>query len=153
MNAYLYWGAVWESNADPFEANKMIGITKNANNKFTWDYCADYYAFRHFSEFIRPGYTRVASIIKGNQNIDNSAYLSDDGKTLVLVLINPDEEEKEQMIPEENFAIRNSEIYQSVLSIENPSKNKLYENIGDLGEEKLVTLPGESITTIVLSLE
>ena len=153
MNAYLYWGAVWESTEDPFEANKMIGITKNSNNSFTWEYCSDYYAFRHFSEFIRPGYTRIEAQIEGDANVANSSYLSADGKTLVLVVINPDEEEKELKIAADNYSIIGSEIYQSVLSIKDSSKNVLYENMGELEEENIVTLPGEGITTIVLSLE
>ena len=153
MNAYLYWGAVWESKEDPFEANKMIGITKNSNNSFTWEYCSDYYAFRHFSEFIRPGYTRVETQMEEGANVADSAYLSEDGKTLVLVVVNPGDEEKKLKLPAENYSIIGSEMYQSVLSVKDASKNVLYENMGELAEGNIVTLPGESITTIVLSLK
>lgn len=153
MNAYLYWGAVWESTNDPFEANKMIGITKKGNNNFVWDYCSDYYALRHFSEFIRPGYVRIEAHTEAGANIKNSAYLSEDGKTLVVVAINPDDDEVTLKLPAESYSITDSTMYQSVLSIEDSSKNVLYENIGELEEGNTVTLPGESITTIVLSLE
>lgn len=153
MNSYLYWGAVWDGAGDSFEANEMIGITKDGNSKFTWKYCADYYAVRHFSEFVRPGYTRIEASIESNDTVKNSAYLSEDGKTLVLVIINTGNEERIMRIPAENCSITDSDMYQSVLSTKDTSKNVLYENIGELGEGNTVSLPGESITTIVLSLE
>ncbi|MBQ9767717.1 MAG: hypothetical protein IJW37_06410 [Lachnospiraceae bacterium] len=154
MNAYIYWSAVWPNDAGDFETGELIGIQNGKKiNDDGWNLCGDYYAVRHFSEFIRPGYTRVEASMEGGMSFKNSAYLSEDGKTLVLVVINLGTEEQILQIPAEGYTVTGSDMYQSVLGIEDTSKNVLYENIGALGAGNTVTLPSESITTIVLSLE
>jgi len=154
MNAYVYWSAVWPNEAGDFETGELIGIQGGKPvNEDGWNLCGDYFAIRHFSEFIRPGYTRVTSSMEGGVNFKNSAYVSEDGKKLVLVVINLGEAEKTLQIPAEGYTITESAMYQSVLGIEDTSKNVLYENIGALGEGNTVILPSESVTTIVLSLE
>lgn len=154
MNAYIYWSAVWPNDEANFESGELIGIQNGKKvNEDGWILCADYYAVRHFSEFIRPGYTRIGTSMEGGVNFKNSAYLSEDGKTLVIVVINLGEEAQTLQLPAEGCTITGSEIYQSVLSIQDASKNVLYEAIGGMGEGNTVVLPGESITTMVLSLE
>lgn len=154
MNAYIYWSAVWPNADADFECGELIGILngKKRNND-GWILCADYYALRHFSEFIRPGYTRVEASMDGGVKFKNSAYVSEDGKKVVLVVINLGEEEQTLQVPAEGYTIAGSDIYQSVLGIEDSSKNVLYQGIGALEAGNTVKLPGESITTIVLSLE
>lgn len=149
MNAYIYWSAVWPKEGNDFESGQLIGI----HGSNGWELCADYYAVRHFSEFIRPGYTRVEASIDNGMDFRTSAYLSEDGKTLVLVVINLTTKEEMLQIPAEGYFITGSDMYQSVLGIEDSSKNVLYKNIGGLSGEHTVKLPGESVTTIVLTLE
>lgn len=149
MNAYIYWSAVWPHEDKNFESGQLIGL-QGANG---WALCADYYAVRHFSEFVRPGYTRVEASTENGMNFRTSAYLSEDEKTLVLVVINLSKEEEILQIPAEGYVITGSDMYQSVLSIEDGSKNVLYKNIGGLSGENTVKLPGESITTMVLTLK
>ncbi|MGN1085199.1 MAG: glycoside hydrolase family 30 beta sandwich domain-containing protein [Lachnospiraceae bacterium] len=154
MNAYIYWSAVWPNDAAEFEAGELIGIQNGKKvNEDGWILCADYYAVRHFSEFIRPGFTRVGASMEGGVNFKASAYVSEDGKQVVLVVINLSKEEKTLQIPAEGYKITGSDLYQSVLGIEDSSNNVLYENIGALKSGNTVSLPGESITTVVLSLE
>lgn len=149
MNAYIYWSAVWPKEGNEFESGQLIGI-KASNG---WELCADYYALRHFSEFIRPGYTRVEASVDNGMNFRTSAYLSEDGKTLVLVVINLTTGEETLQIPAEGYSVMDSTMYQSVLCMEDSSKNVLYQSIGGLSGEHTVKLPGESVTTIVLTLE
>lgn len=153
MNAYIYWSAVWPDKDVEFETGELVGIQGSPVNDRGWELKGDYYALRHFSEFIRPGYTRVTASMEGGINFKTSAYLSEDGKTLVLVVINLGAEERTLQIPAEGYTITGSDMYQSVLGIEDTSKNVLYESIGALREGNTVTLPSESVTTIVLSLE
>lgn len=153
MNGYIYWSAVWANESADFESAELIGFQdENKVNKDGWSYCADYFALRHFSEFIRPGYTRVEASMQGG-DCRTSAYVSEDGKTLVLVVINLGKAGQILQIPAEGHRINSSSVYQSVLGIEDTSGNILYQNIGELEMDNTVELPGESITTIVLSLE
>lgn len=91
--------------------------------------------------------------MQGGINFKTSAYVSEDEKTLVLVVVNLTKTEQTLQIPAEGQKITDSSIYQSVLGIEDSSNNVLYQNIGALQADNTVKLPGESITTIVLSLE
>lgn len=154
MNAYIYWSAVWPNERADFESGELIGfVNGKSDNGDGWMLCADYYALRHFSEFIRPGYTRVEASMQGGINFKTSAYVSEDEKTLVLVVVNLTKTEQTLQVPAEGQKITDSSIYQSVLGIEDSSNNVLYQNIGALQADNTVKLPGESITTIVLSLE
>ena len=91
--------------------------------------------------------------MQGGVNFRTSAYVSEDGKTLVLVVINLGKTGQTLQIPAEGCRITDSSVYQSVLGIEDSSGNVLYRNMGALGMANTVELSGESITTIVLSLE
>ncbi len=151
MNAYIYWSAVWPNDNADFETGELIGL--HNKNKDGWNICADYYALRHFSEFIRPGYTRVEASMQGGMDFKTSAYMSEDGKTLVLVVINLGDTEETLQIPTGEQHLAESLVYQSVLGLEDSSKNILYQKIGALQADHTVKLPGESITTVVLTFE
>lgn len=151
MNAYIYWSAVWPNENADFETGELIGL--HNKNKDGWNICADYYALRHFSEFVRPGYTRVEASMQGGMDFKTSAYMSGDEKTLVLVVINLGDTEETLHIPTGERRLAESLVYQSVLGIEDSSKNILYQKIGALQADHTVKLPGESITTVVLTFE
>lgn len=99
------------------------------------------------------GYTRVEASMQGGADFRTSAYVSEDGKSLVLVVINLGKLGQTLQIPAEGYRIADSSVYQSILGIEDSSGNVLYRNMGALGTENTVELPGESITTIVLSFK
>ena len=152
MNGYIYWSAVWMDESAELEARELISFQdENKVNVDGWSYCADYFALRHFSEFIRPGYTRVEASMQGGDDFRTSAYLSEDGKKLVLIVINLSKTEKILQIPGDKIV--SSSLYQSVLGLEDSSSNILYENKGALKTDSTAKIPGESITTIVLMLE
>ncbi|MDE7211510.1 MAG: hypothetical protein K2O03_08735, partial [Lachnospiraceae bacterium] len=154
MNAYIYWSAVWADDTENFETGELIRLQNAANkNKDGWGICADYYALRHFSEFIRPGYSRVEASMQGGMNFRTSAYVSEDEKTLVLVVINLGNTVETLQIPTGGKRLSSSLVYQSVLGIEDSSNNILYQDMGALQPGNTVSLPGESITTVVLSFE
>ena len=154
MNAYIYWSAVWADDTENFETGELIRLQNAANkNKDGWGICADYYALRHFSEFIRPGYSRVEASMQGGMNFRTSAYVSEDEKTLVLVVINLGNTVETLQIPTGEKRLSSSLVYQSVLGIEDSSNNILYQDMGALQPGNTVSLPGESITTVVLSFE
>ena len=96
-NAYIYWQAVWPSQLDSAkdQAGDQEGLLYADNPANTaswvfpngWTYNDSYYALKHYSYFVRPGYVRY------NATIDNtdervSVFQSADTKTTVIVALN-----------------------------------------------------------------
>lgn len=141
--AYFYWDLIWPNSG-------LIDID-HPWNKSEWQsekgyrLTPHYYAFKHFSRFIHAGYTRV-DITHTNEAIRSSAYLSKDGSSLTIVLINP---YKKAVTSTMNFAskmeVKNSQVYQSV-------EDKYFTSLGKLKANNSILLPAESVTTIVLKI-
>lgn len=142
-NCYIYWSGVWPDRDGPFEAGELISMEGDKG----WNKKADYYAVRHFSEFIRPGYTRI-NTKSGTNDLRTSAYISKDGKKMALVLINRSKDELPVQINSKGYTINKSNMYQSVFGETCKSEEGLYQNIGSLDKNNALTLPGESVTTI-----
>ena len=68
----------------------------NDSKRTGWRLTGDYYAIRHFSEFVRPGYTRIKATTK-DRTVATSAYISPDASKVALVLINSSNEEKKKV--------------------------------------------------------
>ena len=81
VNCYLYWSGIWDDADSDFEGGYLIGV-KNWNSSY-WKRKADYYALRHFSEFIRPGYIRMDTKSQ-NVAISTSGFISPQGDKAVL---------------------------------------------------------------------
>ena len=153
VNAYIFWGGVWAGQVtDGMDSGNLI----NVGRQFRDGMCPDgfmatgnYYAMRHFSEFIRPGYVRIDVKLSDATDVRSSAYKNDDGSVIVLVLLNNGTEPAKVQLPLENYTITNSKCYQSVFT-EGYTAAMMYNDLGALDTNRTVTLPGESATTIVL---
>ena len=153
-NAYIFWGGVWTGLVtDGIDSSNLI-ICGNRfrDGKAEHGYMAtgDYYAMRHFSQFIRPGYTRIDVRLSVPAGVRSSAYKSEDGKTVVIVLLNNSTDEVKIQLPLDNFTLESSQSYQSVFS-EGYTADMMYRDLGSLNTDRILTLPGESATTIVLT--
>ncbi len=154
-NAYIYWSGTWaEDQIDKmsFENSKLIGMALEKHKRLTtsgWRICADYYALRHFSEFIKPGYVRIKTVT-GSQDVLGSSYLSPDGKKLVCVLINTSSEPMEYMLKTDGFVFHDADYVRSVFGETCTSSTKLFENMGIIYPETVITLEPYSVSTIVL---
>ena len=104
---------------------------------------------RHFSQYIRPGYVRIDAGITGGTSVRSSAYVSPDGNTVVIVLLNNDAAATKVQLPLENFSAARSSIVQSVFT-KGYTADMCYKDLGSLDANRIVALPGESVTTIVL---
>ncbi len=151
-NAYIYWGGVWTSGqgADLNTGNMIVVGSSMANWPGPHGYLATgaYYSMRHFSEYIRPGYIRV-NAASGSLDVRNSMFISPDGKRIVCVLMNNSSTEQKLQLPMADFNITDSKVIQSTLS-DGFTAEQLYQDMGALAENNIVTLPGESVTTIVI---
>lgn len=99
-----------------------------------------YYAFKHFTSFIKPGMTRVRIFenMKKESTLKTVAFIGDNNET-VVVIVNP---ENEQMLKIGGL-IGEAEIY---LTDEIHNCEKIFEGEFDNN----ITIPKESIITITV---
>lgn len=146
-NAYIYWSGVWEDETTEFENGQLVACYNSTAEDDGWRLCADYYALRHFSEFIRPGYTRIKAI-SGDGDVRTSVYMNEYTTKLAMVLINTSEDEKSFQIVGDDYTITDSCIYLSVFGDTSESADGLFQEVGSLGENQTITLAGKSVVTI-----
>lgn len=147
-NCYLYWSGVWDDNNPNFEGGYLIGVKYQKSSP--WRKKADYYALRHFSEFIRPGYIRMDTKSQ-NHLVSTSGFISPDGDKAVLVLINNGEEEMQYRLEPSHYVVESAVVYQSVFGETCLSEKGLYQNLGDIGPNGTLILPAGSVTTVDIS--
>ncbi len=99
-----------------------------------------YYAFKHFTSFIKPGMTRVRIFenMKKDSTLKTVAFTGNDNET-VIVIVNPDEEQTLKI----GGVIGNTEIYLT-------DKTHNCEKIYDGKFEKKIDIPAKSILTITI---
>lgn len=156
VNAYIFWGGVWNNESPKGEEMYSGNLIIAGNSAQKWPSAdgflatGNYYAMRHFSQFIRPGYVRVDASMPGNMKVRTSAYLSPDGSTLVIVVLNnSDSEVTFQCLPD-NFSYTGSQSYQSVFTA-GYTADMMYRDCGSLDGNGSMKMPAESVTTIVLT--
>ncbi|MBR5712046.1 MAG: glycoside hydrolase family 30 protein [Lachnospiraceae bacterium] len=153
-NAYIFWGGVWraEQGNDGMDNGNLL-IVGNAASHWPNDdgflVTGNYYAMRHFSQYVRPGFTRIDIGVTGATTLRASAYVSPDGTRTVIVLLNNDSAETKVQLPLDNYSLSSSSCYQSVFT-KGYTADMCYKGLGALPDSRVLTLPGESVTTIVL---
>ncbi|TYQ13135.1 UNVERIFIED_CONTAM: glucuronoarabinoxylan endo-1,4-beta-xylanase [Acetivibrio alkalicellulosi] len=137
---YLYWDLIWENGG-------LVSL------EFPWDRSRwttpngyiisdKYYTFKQYSKFIQPGYTRVDASVNSN-DVKISAYVSPDGKSISVVLLNTSSSPETVALDFNGFSGANSKIYRT-------SDNEKTTFIGSLGQGNTVYLPARSIATVVI---
>jgi glucuronoarabinoxylan endo-1,4-beta-xylanase len=140
-SAYFYWDLIWPNHG-------LIGID-NPWNTSAWTnsngYTVNppYYAFKHFSKHIQPGYERISGI-NINSNILSSAFVGG-ADTMVFVMINTSPTDITSFIDIPGKSVDKSNVYQSAGS-------SYYQSLGSLNQNMLLLLPANSMTTIVMKV-
>jgi glucuronoarabinoxylan endo-1,4-beta-xylanase len=148
-SGYNYWSLIW-----PGTSGGLIQIENPFANQSTWTnappgtptqshgwwYSPAYWAMKHYSYFIQPGFRRVASTCT-DTNVLTSAYLSPDGLRLVTVFINRNLGISTNSPTFSSFPYFYSSVYQT-------ADTNYFRALGPVGAQLL--LPAESITTVVL---
>jgi len=143
MNAYIYWSAIWaDSTPDRFDSADLMEI----NNSGEWRLTAKYYALRHYSEFIRPGYQRIAAT-NDQPKIKYTVCANDNNTKLAAVLVNSTDFDVAYHISGDNYTILDSAVYQSVYNGAGVEED-MYKSLGELGVDGLVVVPAHSVTTV-----
>jgi glucuronoarabinoxylan endo-1,4-beta-xylanase len=146
---FNYWSLVW-----PVGGNGLIN-QENPYNLSSWTNAPPgtatqshgywltpgYWAMKHFSYFINPGYRRV-SATDTDPNVRASAFLSPDNLRLVVVLINTNATVSSAMtLNFGSFNVGKSSVYQTV-------GTNTFQSLGSLTNSQ--ALPALSLTTFVL---
>ena len=157
-NAYIYWGLAWPStpvtNGQAADQAGLLYIDNPFASQTTWaftqgwSYNDAYYAFKHFSYYIRPGYVRYNATVSNADELI-SAYQSPDAKTLVVVVMNISSSATDQFAlnaPGQSYS--SSTVYRSTFSTPIATGER-WSNLGALPAGGLSLSP-QSVATIVL---
>ena len=138
--AYMAWGLFWPKNIgqdglglvlidDPWNTSEPGYTIKDT-----------YYAFKHYSKYIQPGYRRINISDPKVSGLRASAFKSPDADTVVLVIINP------QAVSQE-FSVSGLNAYSlcQVFRTDSSPVNKCANITNDWDGN----LPGKSITTLI----
>ncbi len=88
INAYLYWDGVWIPN----DGSCLIQIDEYSPNSAI-SRRGNHYIMMHFSKYIKPGYIRV-DCSENACATKSVAYMSPDGKKLVIVAVNSSDKDE-----------------------------------------------------------
>ena len=147
-SGYNYWSLVWPGTSGgliqiefPWNqsswTNAPVGAATQSHG---WWLAPSYWALKHFSSFINPGYRRVDAA-DNDCNVRTSAFLSPDGLRLVAVLINTNPAASSPLnFDTRAFPVRRSAVYQTV-------GTNTFVALGALTNAQV--LPPLSLTTVV----
>jgi hypothetical protein len=152
---FNYWSLVWPVGGDglvqienPYNLSSWTNAPPGTKTQSRgWWLTPSYWAMKHFSYFIQPGYQRV-SASDDDSNVRSSAYVSPDGLRLVLVLINTNASVSSMMnFSFGAFSFGKSSVYQTVGTNTYAGTNT-FLSLGSLTNGEV--LPPQSLTTVVL---
>ncbi|HEY5382344.1 MAG TPA: Ig-like domain repeat protein [Acidobacteriaceae bacterium] len=160
-NAYIFWGATWPSTLDAAkdqaaDQQGLIYIDNPFNAQSTWSftqgwtYNDSYYAMKHYSYYIKPGYVRY------NATVDNtdervSVYQSPDQKTTIIVALNVSTSKTDVLALDlSSITYTTSALYRSTFS-QPITTGERWASLGAYDSTNGITLAPQSAVTIVLT--
>jgi glucuronoarabinoxylan endo-1,4-beta-xylanase len=145
VSGYFYWDLIWSNSQRP-----LVKL-ENAYNTSEWTTTEGYiitdwyYVFEQFSKFTDPGFTRVAAT-SDSSTIRTTAFVSEDQEQLTVILINNGSTESTVALDLGGYTAGSSAIYRTI-----PDGAEKCSEIGSLGAGNTVSLPAQSIATVVIS--
>ena len=148
-SGYNYWSLIWPGTSGgliqiefPWDQSQWTNAPPGTpTQSHGWWLSPAYWAMKHYSYFIRPGFKRVAAT-SSDANVLASAYVSPDGLRLVAVFINRSTASSSSLATDfGSFPYYTSSVYQTA------GANK-FQLLGSVGSQ--LTLPASSLTTVVL---
>ena len=148
-SGYNYWSLVWPGTSGgliqiefPWDQSQWTNAPPGtATQSHGWWITPAYWAMKHYSYFIQPGYRRVAANCS-DTNVLASAYLSPDGLRLVAVFIN--------RYPTNSFTagLNFGSFSYFASSVYQTAGTDGFLPLGAVGSQ--LVLPASSVTTVVL---
>jgi glucuronoarabinoxylan endo-1,4-beta-xylanase len=147
VSAYYIWSLTW---APPAAGSIPGGLvtTENPMQPSSWKnpsgYAINdaYYAVRHFSKWIQPGWQRVGAVTDAGP-VRISAYASPDGQSVTMVLMNTDTADHAVTVDPGTFTFASSAVYRTAGTDERTAA------LGALADGGVV-MPASSLVTITL---
>jgi arabinoxylan arabinofuranohydrolase len=150
-SGHNFWSLVWPVGGlglvqieNPYDGSRTSWTNAppgTPTQSHGWWLSPCYWAMKHFSYFIQPGFRRVAATCN-DTNVLASAYLSPDNLRLVTVFINKSTNASSTVTMNfGSFSYFTSSVYQTAGA--NP-----FLPLGAVGSQ--LNLPGSSLTTVVL---
>ena len=149
-SGYNYWSLIWPASGNgliqienPFDTSRASWTNAppgTSTQSHGYWLAPAYWAMKHFSYFIQPGYRRIAATCT-DTNVLTSAYLSPDGLRLVAVFINRNLNPATNSMTFGSFPYFKSNVYQT-------AGTNYFQPLGPLTTSQ--TLPPLSLTTVVL---
>lgn len=150
VNAYLYWDGAWIED----DGNCLIEVG-GWNSDAYIKRRGNHYIMMHFSKFIKPGYKRVDAALTST-DCNATAFVSPDGKELVLVLLNNTEFDDKLKLDLGDYKIKSGRSYRTTRNTTDYNKEvELNEYMKDMGKLKYysITAPSNTLTTLVMQIE
>ena len=148
VTAYLHWDLIWGESATSTNPSGLISIetASPAQWKTPKGYKINdtYYALKHFAKWIDGGWQRIAAT-PASIVIRASAFVSPDGQSVTLVLLNTDSAEHTVTLDPGAFAFGTSAIYRTSGTDERTAP------LGPLPAGNIVDMPGRSLATVTLT--
>jgi glucuronoarabinoxylan endo-1,4-beta-xylanase len=148
VTAYLHWDLIWGESATSTNPSGLVSIetAAQANWKTPKGYKINdtYYALKHFAKWVDGGWQRIAAT-PASFVIRASAFMSPDGQSVTLVLLNVDSAEHTVTLDPGAFAFGTSAVYRTSGTDERTAP------LGPLPAGNIVDLPGRSLATVTLT--
>jgi len=143
LSGYIAWQLFWGYHAQMIGVCPGAGWDLDGSGKYVCDDTGfkifpEYHAMRHFSKFVNPGSSVIATTAD-DANLKTVSFLSANGDSVSTVLINTGS----TAIQLDNPAIANYNVVTAVQSKENGLKSK------NVTVANCTVLPARSITTLV----
>jgi len=158
-NAYFYWQLAWPSSSYTNNQGTDQEGLLYAENPYTpsswqtkngWTYNDSYYAFKHFSYFVKPGYVRY-NITVDNTNERVSVYQSGGAATTGIVVLNTSATATDGLsLNLSGLSYSSSTMYRSTFSTPITTGER-WANLGSATPAAGISLPPQSVVTIVLN--
>jgi glucuronoarabinoxylan endo-1,4-beta-xylanase len=136
VSAYLWWELIWGTGSNPL-------VVLDGNNFELTEY---YWAFRQYSKYISAGWVRVTADVSSS-DLKTSAFLSPDGQSLTVVVINTGSETEQMSFNFRNFHATGGQVIRTSDLEEGEDISSNYDG------STAMDFPNRSITTIVFSGE
>jgi glucuronoarabinoxylan endo-1,4-beta-xylanase len=142
VSAYIYWGLIWAPPTTVGAAPAGLLTIAGADPSSPYTINDTFYAMKHFARWTDPGWTRVGATASGSV-IRSSAFVSPDGTSLTIVLLNTDTVDHVIAVDPGTFAFATTAVYRT----SGPSERAASVPYGP----SAIPLPAQSIATLLLT--
>ncbi|HYH05220.1 MAG TPA: cellulose binding domain-containing protein, partial [Bacillota bacterium] len=144
-SSYFFWDLIWAPGQRPLvEVENPSGQSSWTSSK-GYTISDFYYVFKQFAKFTDPGFKRVAATANSS-DIRTTAFVSPDQNQLSIILINNGSTQSTVSLNLNGYSAANATVYRTI-----PGGSEKCANVGTLGAENTVTLPAQSIATVVIT--